>query len=851
MAFDVLLPGGSSFRVAPEATNPLRLLPVRFCTLTFTPPAPPDSEKGHSHSRVDALFDALKVELLKDAFVIVVQDPSTQTATTRPVLARTNAVGQLVSITAQQLNAPPPTSPASNVFLDPHTTYYYFWTRHSALCRKIWALIKDDPAAAISKHPFYPLRTEERGLVPDFHGLGLKDKHHPKLGLLFPSTDGAKARQTSSDLAAALPGRLIRGDRLSKFNPQGGDIELDTFYAIARPDFLVAVFLADLITALASDILVKTAEDRAVFEGVRDMVTKATDDGIVEQLEEELMRGEYNGSYFRRGEWHRAYYPYAHECAKRGVPRDLFCEAVSASYHGTEWRKAAQAILTGYYISHPDYPELQKTQDPNFWKVEVEPILKIFDFYVFGFTNVVTHPKATWNNTSATARKVADKKFYELKRMAGNLLKKSATYARFLQELDAQFPADFEQRRQIHTRFLELSVASGYRWWDEFESSFFARIKPYCDWLAGDASKIAELMTDYFGEPKAIVEFNHLLKEDVDEFERMFKKMDEFDTHFGGKKMSRKMVDGTKFDIDFANNRLKITPPGVEAEEIGPLYFVTKTTEERTLIREEKQLRRTNASHRGNCVRIRKVEVKTRTVTAIVPELPFKKLHRAPLWLGAFGDTLALAVAVSQLGKDWHEKEKIDVIAKTAGSVFSAIDSVSTAINFTFICTTKIPWLLQKLNPASKSIEAYYNVKDGIILMFFSDESEVMTALAKGDEIDAVLLMAKGVVLLSSVVPGTVALGAALLGYALMSSVIPVLGAGLAIAAIVVSGIEIIRYLRNGPENAMESIAERLKKAIKEELGNFEKEYLYNSRTVDLLASLSTNSKRLLGAMGV
>ena len=852
MAFSPLYSGPGGFRVAPETTNPLRGVRLRLCALHFgipvEPKAEPKAEKGHHPSRIDAIFDALTVEILKEAFVILIPDSNNQDSTSKPFLARTTATGQLVSIAEKDLGGAPPSSPANDVFLEPRRTYRYFWTRSGPLCRKIWKLVKDNLATALADNPFYLLRTEDQGPAPNFGGLGLKERHHGKMGLLFSPAEGTAqghgAPTTSYKISTS---RLLRGEQISKFNPKGGATDSNASYAIARTDSIAALFLTDVLTALATDIMAKTADARAVLESVRDIAVKATSDEQVGQLEEELMRGELFGHYFCRGDWHKAYYPYANRCAKKGVPRDLFRDAVAVSTRSKEWEAAAAEIAGRYSIPHPDYPGLRKWDHINVydWKVEVEPVLKIFDFYTFGLANLIGNSDGGWNNQSTGANLAAERHLRLLKQLCGNLLRKQASYMRFLQELDAQFADDFEQRRQIHTRFLGLSLASEYRWWEEFDSGFFARIKPYCDWLAADASKVAELLTDFFGEPGKIVEFNHLLQENVEEFEHMFRKMNDFDNHFGGKKTKRKLLDGTKFEVDFEHNRLKIKPPGEEVKEIGPLYFLVKTTEERTLVREEQQLSRKNPNRRGSRVRIKRVETKTRTAMAVVPDLPFKQLHRMPLWLGAFGDALALAVAISQLGKELEEKEKITVVAKLAGATLTSIDSVSTAITFTFTCRTGIPWLLKYASPASKLIEAYYNVKEGVILMFFSDESEVMSALEKGDKVDAVLLMVKGVVLVSSVVPGVVALGAALIGLAAMGSVIPVLGAGLAIAAIIVTGIEMIRYLRNGPENAMDPVAEKLKKAIKEELREHSP-----SRTAVLLSSLTSHSRQLLDATG-
>jgi hypothetical protein len=842
MAFDPMFTGPGGFHMAPEATNPLRGLRLRLCALKFGVPAEPKAEKEHVPSRVDAIFDALTVELLKEAFVILI--PAVQDSTSKPILARTTVTGQLVWIAEKDLGGAPPASPANDVFLEAGKTYYYFWTRHGQLCRKLWKLVKENAASTIADNPFYLLQTEEQGPPADFHGLGLKEQHYAKMGLLFPPTDGAKQPQTTGR-SVPLPSKLLRGEKISKLSPQGGAIEATASYAIARTDSVAVLFLADVITALANDILVKTAEDRAALESVRDIVKKVTEDEVVEQLQEELVRGDYFGHYFCRGDWHKAYYPYAHRCAKKKVPRKLFAEAVDASNDSSAWQEAALQIASEFSIPHPDYPKAQDTPDKrlarnNFWRVQVEPVLKIYDCYTFGFE----HVGAAWYTRLDGVRNASERKLRALKQLTSDLMSRRASYKRLLQELDAHFAEDFEQRRETHTRYLELAVASEYRWWDEFDKGFFAGIKPYTDWLSTNTSKMNDLLTAYFGEPGRVVEFNNFLKENVGEFERMFKKLDEFDSHFGGKKVKRSFVDGTKFEVDFKNNKLRITTPKEEIEEIGPLYFVMKTTNEQTLVRQEKQILR-----KGR-VRIRKVETKTRTTMAIVPEVPFKKIHTVPLWLGAFGDTLALVVTMSQLGNDLSKAEgtteKIDVLGKTAGGVFSAIGSVSDAINYTFVCTTKIPWLLRVANPISKGVELVYNFKEGYRLLTFGEESEIVAALERGDGWDAVLLTTKGVVLWCSIVPGTAAIFATLMGVAVTTGgIMPPLAIGLAFGAIVISGIDFIRYLRNGPENAMEPVAEKLKKAIKGELGD----YAY-SRTVNLLNSLCDHSKKLVAVSG-
>ncbi len=857
------MPGG--FPVAPEATNALRSVRLRLCALQFYIPVEPKDEKHRSKAHVNAIFDALAVEVLKDAFVILIPDSSSQDSAAKPILARTTATGQLVWIAEKDLGGTTPASPANDMFLDPRKTYRYFWTRRSSLCRKIWKFVKDDATSAIANHPFSVLRTEEAGSSPDLQHLGIEERNRNKMALLL------SVCMPPSRGSSPVPSSLVPGGSLSKLVPQGTTIDLQATYAIAHSASVTASFVSELIMALANDVMDKTAEDRAVFETIRDMALKATKGDEVELLQEELMRGELFGQYFCRGDWHKAYYPYAHKCAMKKVPRKLFADAVDASNDSKAWQDAAAQIMVEYSIKHPDYPTAQDTQDKKHsntvdWKVQVEPVLKIFDFYTFGFECVASNPNARWNGTSEAAKRAIERKLAGFARLCGNLLQKQANYKRLLQELDAQYPDDFELRKQLHSRYLQLSIVAKYPWWKEIDESFIASIKPYSDWFSADSAKLPDLMNHFFGEPKSIVELNHLLEESVDEFEHMFEKMIDFNNGFHGKTIKRKIIDGTELTADFKNNRLTVKIPEGEVKELDPLYFVVRTNEE-TVVRQERQLRPKDANLRRNRVRLKRVETKASRV--VVKDIPLKKLHTVPLWLGAFGDTLALAMAISQLGKQLEKaedtKEKVYVLGKTAGGALSAVGSVTDAINYTFFCKTKIPWVLEHASPASKLIEAYFNAKEGWDLVTFGEDSEVIASLEKGDSFDAVLLTTKGLVLYCSVIPGAAAFGGALfaaitagtlsslgvvatVGGALATA-LPPLGFALAIAAVVVSGIDLVRYLRNGPENAMASVADRLKRAIKEELGNFEKGYAY-SRTATLLDSLSNHSQCLLAAVG-
>ena len=459
---------------------------------------------------------------------------------------------------------------------------------------------------------------------------------------------------------------------------------------------------------------------------------------------------------------------------------------MDVSWDSKAWEPAAIKIMYDYSIPHPDYPNAQKTEDKkhsstNIWRVEVAPILKIFDYYTFGIAN----SGADWNVALPGVKTKLGQKLRNLSQLGGQLLKKTSSYLRFFQELDAQCLDDFEQRRQMHDRYLEMAAAHEYRWWEEFNEGFFSRIKPYSDWLS-TTLQLNGLLSHDFGDPAEILKFNNLLKENVADFEHMFARMEDFDNHFGGKKIERQLPGGTEFEVDFANSKVTIRPPKGHGEEVGPLYFATKVPTEPTRVLDEEQLLKTNR------YRIRKLAVKPGTKSVTVPEMPLKSIHKLPLWLGAFGDTLSLAVGISQLGKELEKAkefgEKIDVLGKTAGGVFSSVTYLSDAINYTFICTTKIPRIVSIANPASKAIQIFFNVKEGIHLLC-SDESELASAMEKGDAFDSILLTTKGAVLFCSVVPGTIYFGAAVLGAIAFSEVLVPMAIGLAVGGIVIGMI--------------------------------------------------------------
>jgi hypothetical protein len=126
-------------------------------------------------------------------------------------------------------------------------------------------------------------------------------------------------------------------------------------------------------------------------------------------------------------------------------------------------------------------------------------------------------------------------------------------------------------------------------------------------------------------------------------------------------------------------------------------------------------------------------------------------------------------------------------------------------------------------------------------------------AVVDGDEFEGWLQESKGLILVASAVPGAVAAGSTLVlggtAAAAFSAALPPLGVALAIASILVVGIEIAIYLHRGPSNVMEPIEEALERALKKEFGAVKDSHGHEykkERTYESISRFSCYSTGLL-----
>lgn len=511
----------------------------------------------------------------------------------------------------------------------------------------------------------------------------------------------------------------------------------------------------------------------------------------------------------------------------------------------SDWKEAGVAIWDEYKVAHPSWDEERQKWS---FKLCTRGVLKYFDFYDFGFRNAA----ASWNGHTDNVAHLLVARLGDLRQRLGAFLRVRAPYERLLKEIDAHCADDVPLRRGLHGWFLDLALAAKYAWWKEFaieSDKKWKTLEGYMGWVATGNDKLGELFGAHFGDPNEVLKYNEVLEESVNEFENLFRKLKEYDKRFLGKTIKRRFGAGMSIEADFARN-VFVVKDAAGTVDVGPVRFLVwvdeTTTQEKVAVPRRKS--------RAMRTRFRSVTKTTTMGRAHVPEVPFKAIHTWPAWMAAFGDTLALVIALKNVAEDWRTKDKLEVVGKMSMNTFQAIGSVSSALYFTFRTGRTVPGLLRFAGGAGQVIEAYYNVKEGLILMFDEEESGVVRALARGDEVEAIAQMAKGWVLVSSVVPGVVGFGGAFVSAAAGgagagavvvggAAAMTPLAIGLGVGALVVLGVEIFLYQHRGPDDAMAPVEDRLKGAIKAEIGDVDRYRI--SRTVDAIEAFTNEAGRV------
>ncbi|MBI3597284.1 MAG: hypothetical protein HY203_09050 [Nitrospirae bacterium] len=893
-------------KVARNSVNTVIVKRLRMFVLNFAPiPPPPDPNSPDKDTRTlfEIYLDGMDVESLKNAYVVFIptseiQGPAFISASStrmkpdvpKAFYCRTSTAGELMMISKSQIDDES-TQPSRPQLFKEGDCLLYYWTFSKDDFKKVIVDLQKDTRAIDNykfssfnmiehEHEFFepdqqPSRTNDRSVVWDLlHDLDFEQKREPYAVNPFsaPHLTLALLKQTvftklSSDV---FPG-YYSGQRLPGARPAGvfgGDIYEDALYLYAGSNAINALYIAEILYLRALSLRQKTIEDFGIFAQVKAICKMADDKRRIPSIEE---ANKVNNSPPDAGE---KYYEYAYACARdMRVTRDLFLSAIDLTRpirgernEEAHWYRSAEAInKLGIY--HPCAGESGDMRPwleyETRWVVgtdpvieyalnDLSPIIQYFDFYRFG----TLQREKEWYYRVEQAEQKISSKMTEIGNMLKRLMETNLPYADFLCDLDSHCDLELKKRKELHTRYLDIALDVSYPWWEKFDAkSEWERLEPCMEWIAESSEKLGVLFREHFRDLDNIEKINNTLKGAADTLTdfnsrlgHMHDVLTEFNVKIGGKTTKVAWIDSISLDADY-RLKLKVTVKGEEAMTGWLMVGITETTGPGTV----PTMLADWPHHYG--LRFKPIEVPKMIKNYHIKPIP-RKFTEWPDWMGAFGDSMALALTIVNLFNDIkdqkNEEGRVEVLWKVAMHTFKSMDSVSNALNATRLYrqkkwagVSKFAKIGEKCKGPGLYLEAIFNVKEGAPLLVMTEESPTASAYREGDLFEFTLQESKGLVLVASAAPGAVAAGGALLGGETVASAfglaIPPLGIGLAVGTIAVVIIDIALHYHKGPATIMQQVEEDLDKAVGREFGLFDKE-----RTYDSIEKFSKDTKELL-----
>jgi hypothetical protein len=849
--------------VAANCTNTLQCKRLWMCRLSFAglpeqlKPDDPDKSKEDDETWFDKFMNGMKVEPLKGAFLVIVPVSSGQSmvppGASCPIYCRTGDDGEILRIADSEVEGCAPRSDASHWMLFSGDAYYlYFWTLSKELFKTVIGEARADIGNVTSNYEFgsfqvsyqdRPLPFRDRDspweLFQDVSAWAAIDLLKPNLFL----------RTSKSFSAGIYEGhRVLYNSRHSCKKPQPCHIDYTHDYVFARSDVIDALYLSELVHYHAISLRQKTIKDFAVFKQVQDICELASSRESVPTFDVEAPQQAY---------YRKIYVDYAFDCAqqpKEMISHKLFSEAITVLVNQKGWIEAAQQIAQ-LGIAHPcSDGDGDLSEWVNHFKITyTPPVMHYFDFYRFGKEQA----EQDWNARVAATEEKIEKALSQVRDHLCAFMHSRLNYTDLIIALGTHCHPDPCVRTGLHTRYLEHALNVHYRWWEHLymgDEEKWSKVKKYTDWLGELLHKGGELFKHHFGTLETIERYNEMLEENVEAIKEMFAELGKLNKRLGGRTVRRK-IKKLNLEANFAAGTVVVTDG---ASEIGTFHFFTEVGSK------TKEVPPRRPRSRRFKKRWKKIQVKTRSYH--VDEPPLKEFKEWPEWLESIGAFITLAMSVAEFVETFKEEEekttgeKIEVAARLGQNTCLFLDSFSEALNSTFKYAGKEFGVLSKfeefgakLKGPGLVLEAALNVKDGSTILLLGEDSLSAKAVVDGDEFEGWLQESKGLILVASAVPGAVAAGSTLVlggtAAAAFSAALPPLGVALAIASILVVGIEIAIYLHRGPSNVMEPIEEALERALKKEFGAVKDSHGHEykkERTYESISRFSCYSTGLL-----
>lgn len=831
--------------VAAGSPNTLCAMPVRLVAMDFAAiaqPKPAEMQAGTT-SPVDELLTGFTLKVLSNAYVILLQtgasSRSFDASSAQPLIGRTAPDGTFRYIYDSEVDGDVPSAPRT-VYFEPGSTFACFWTLEKELFKATLESVKRDTAKAKERHPFFHFQ-----LVPHRHAPYYAKHGHQDLRTLGKGKMSGSTRfklelllyDFDGDFNKQLVHGVFRGSDLAQLSVSG--VDGNATYAVARSDALAAMYVAELVDRLAVAERMKTWEDWQFLQSALDTAQLAVNFGDMPELQHQLSKFQFKGKTFdvdpKLVRDSGPYLKFVYECAKAGVERGLVYEALRWPYKN--WKVPAREIHQRYGIVHPSL-------DRSSYLLHYEKgVQNYYDFYEWGFKQ----KKAKWPARVVDAATKIDGKVDDLRRRLATFMGKRAPYLMVLAELAAHTPSgSITLRKALHRNYLDLALFNRYDFWSQLATlendHEWSQRAQYFTWVASLSSKLGELFGNFFDDPLVAIAFNEALQENASKFESLFVRMTNFEKRFGNKIKTRTHPDGTVFEADFKTNTVTIKRAG-QADEIVEGFKFLVVSEATTV-----EVQQIIPGRRGNAwkKRVRTVN-KTETIHKVSVTSQLKGVRQFPAFMATFGDSVAFVFTMAELyGAIKRERTDLEMVGKVGKDTFQAVASVGTALNVVGRLPQK-PWLLKAVRvagPTGAVLEAVFNVKEGLTLLFSEDSPAV-----ENDGVVGTLYYAKGWVLL-----GSVAVGGSMGGLAAASAVaaggsmaaasaafFTPLGIGLAVGAVVVIGIEVALFAYNGPTSSMAGYDDKLKEVNEDEFDD-----RTVSRTYDNLAAFLGDANRVL-----
>lgn len=883
---------GSTTYVAPNKTNVLTGERIRICQLNFSPMSPPPDNEvspNNGKSLLETYMDGATVDPLRNAYLLLFVTTYDGIRWEKPhmskaIYARTNADGEMIRIHENEIDNDQIATwkggaslpPDRWALFKPNSCVLYFWTLTKNHFKHVISEARNNVDEATKKHEFSGFHVFGSLLYNMGESQARFDREQLLKRMIF--TKNPSAGYPTSLNPYDVPD-IYLGEKILEMLPNSA-VAKRFRYSFCGCNLINDLYAAELTYYKALTLIQQASNEFPLLEHMKN-ICHLTDISNTQERRKE-MRGvvpkeqQIQDDLFLDTRYGEAFQAYAYNCAVNpGVSPKLFSRALNlTSDYSADSMDAANTIFADFGIKHPcsdERGELTKWEDrfkqmvTSRWAPDADGVVRLptsfldssgvlrvadpwvaetnraikryFDFYRFG-----TEHRGESIRVDNT-QKIIKQKLLEIQKELSRFMAKNLPYDTFRCHLEAHDDVSLKDEKKLHERYLDLALNFKYPWWEHYDPPK----EPFWEWIADFADKSGGLK-NHFDKLENAQAYNEWMQGSTEKIEKFIYDLEKRSRGFRKGKSVKPTYIGSDLRVGVRWLNLveaKVTIKSMGKEEFSAtLIFMTNQARKRT-----GKVPYSNAMKNIPDFQIRRV--------------PFQEIKVWPSWLSMFGDAISLAITLKNFTDDLKEKRYIDVFGRLGKDTAQLVDSLSSALN---ICSGESGLIrgFKKWGTVARVpgvlLEACFNVYDGYVILF-DDEGLARAAYSEGKTIEAWVQEVNGLVLVSSVVPGTVAIGSAALGTGsagiaiasgattaeVLTAALGVMGFWLAIAAIVVVALGVGVYIFRESPSSMEPIEKAVKEAMRKEFGKDTSEFVI-SRSADSIDMLLQELRKVLNS---